>query len=339
MMAFFSIALLAFVTAWVASYTLLRLTGPLQILDHPNERSLHSSPLPRTGGLAIWAGSLAAIVVALITLGNRIELAWIGGAVLLVGIVSLVDDRSHVPVAARLLAHVAAAGLLLAGGLGLRSTGLLGLEFALPAPVTWALTLLFVVWMINLYNFMDGMDGFAGGMAVFGFGTLGILAYLTGDGYFAAMCWAVAAAAGGFLAWNFPPARIFMGDVGASALGVMAASLSLWADRNGLFPVWLSMLVFSPFIVDATVTLLRRAMRGERLWVAHRNHYYQRLVQLGLGHRKTVLIEYLVMAGCSLTAIVLLGAPATVQWLGLGVWGLIYLTGSCVVAKLEAATH
>ena len=186
---------------------------------------------------------------------------------------------------------------------------------------------------------MDGMDGFAGGMAVFGFGTLGILAYLTGDGYFATLCWAVAAAAGGFLIWNFPPARIFMGDVGASALGVMAAGLSLWADKNGLFPLWLSMLVFSPFIVDATVTLLRRAMRSERLWVAHRNHYYQRLVQLGLGHRKTVLIEYLVMAGCSLTAIVLLKAPTTVQWLGVGVWGFVYLAGSCVVTKLEAATH
>ena len=110
MMSLLSVAILAFFIAWVGSYALSRPTGPFQILDHPNERSLHSSPVPRTGGLAIWAGSLAGIVVALAILGGRTELAWIGGAALLVGAVSFVDDRSHVPVAARLLVQVAAAG-------------------------------------------------------------------------------------------------------------------------------------------------------------------------------------------------------------------------------------
>jgi len=333
------VTVLGFTLALATTFFLIQSGGRLQILDHPNERSLHKAPVPRTGGLAIWAGSLTAVSVVLIALGARAELVWIGGATLLVGLVSFIDDRSHVPVAVRFLAQVVAAGLLVAGGLAIRSATLIGLDFALPTIAVWMLTLLFVVWMTNLYNFMDGMDGFAGGMAVFGFGTLGALGYLAGDAYFAALCWAIGAAAGGFLVWNFPPARIFMGDVGASALGVIAAGLSLWADKIGLFPLWLSMLVFSPFIVDATVTLLRRAMRSERLWMAHRSHYYQRLVRLGWGHKKTVVVEYGLMAGCSVTAVLLLKASPAVQWVGLAVWGGIYVAGIYAVGKLEISAR
>jgi len=214
-----------------------------------------------------------------------------------------------------------------------------GFELRSPVGVGLVLTVLYVVWVTNLYNFMDGMDGFAGGMAAFGFGTLGLLGLVSGDGYFAAICWAIAAAAGGFLIWNFPPARIFMGDTGASVLGLMAAALSLWGDRLGLFPLWIAILVFSPFIVDATVTLIRRVARRERIWEAHRSHHYQRLVRLGWGHRKTVLVEYLLMAGCSITAIVLLKASPTVQWLGLFAWGFVYAIGICAVARLEASAR
>ena len=334
-----SVTVLAFGVACLVSYALSRPTSPLNILDHPNERSLHNVPVPRTGGLAIWAGSVSAIAVAPLLFGTRGELMWIAGAALTVGIVSFMDDLSHVPVGLRLVAHAAAAGLLLAGGLGLQSSGLRGLDLALPAAMVSVLSLLFVVGMVNLYNFMDGMDGFAGGMAVFGFGTLGLLGFLAGDKYFAALCWSIAAAAGGFLVWNFPPARIFMGDTGASVLGLMAAALSLWGDELGLFPLWMAILVFSPFVADATVTLLRRIVRGERVWEAHRGHYYQRLVQLGWGHRRTVLVEYLLMAGCGVTAIVLVKASPTVQWLGLCFWGFIFTIGICAVARLETGAR
>src|SRR5690606_5547729 len=101
------------------------------------------------------------------------------------------------------------------------------------------------------------------------------------------LCWVIASAAAGFLVWNFPPARIFMGDTGSSALGLIAGALSLLGDRRGLFPLWVALLVFSPFLLDATVTLIRRAGRRERFWEAHRSHYYQRLA-LRWGHRKTV---------------------------------------------------
>jgi len=336
---FFSVAVPAFGIACLVTYFLTRPGGRFQVLDYPNERSLHSTPIPRTGGSAIWAGGFAGVTIALFLRGVHPEIAWLASATLVVGSVSFLDDRFHVPVGLRLAAHLLAGGLLMVGGLSLHFMRLPGLELALPAALGPPLSLLFIIWMTNLYNFMDGMDGFAGGMAIFGFGTLGLLGFTAGDEHFAAISWAVAAAAGGFFIWNFPPARIFMGDSGSSVLGLMAAALSLWGDRLGLFPLWIAILVFSPFVVDATVTLIKRIARRERFLEAHRGHYYQRLVQLGWGHKKTVLVEYLLMAGCGITAIVLLKAPPAVQWLGLGAWGVVYLVGMCAVAKMEASAR
>ena len=135
--------------------------------------------------------------------------------------------------------------------------------------------------MTNLYNFMDGMDGLAGGMGVFGFGFLGLAGWLHGDTGFAVQSWVIAAAALGFLRFNFPPAQIFMGDAGSTVFGFLAAVFILQAQRRGLLPVWCGILIFSPFVVDATVTLIRRVLRGDAIWIAHRSHYSQRLVTLG----------------------------------------------------------
>jgi len=189
--------------------------------------------------------------------------------------------------------------------------------------------------MINLYNFMDGMDGFAGGMTLFGFLFLGAGGYLAGDSQYAWMCWTVVAAATGFLVFNFPPARIFMGDTGSATLGALAAALSLWGIHSGLFPFWFPVLVFSAFIVDATVTLIRRALRGEKVWQAHREHYYQRLVQAGWGHRKTVLAEYLLMLMTGASALSLLGFSPDYQGILLGFWIIVYL---CIALYVDRKT-
>jgi UDP-N-acetylmuramyl pentapeptide phosphotransferase/UDP-N-acetylglucosamine-1-phosphate transferase len=146
--------------------------------------------------------------------------------------------------------------------------------------------------MINIYNFMDGSDGLAGGMALFGFGFYGLAAWLAGNIAFASVNLTVAAAALAFLFFNVHPARIFMGDSGSVPLGFLAAGLGITGSLRGYWPVWFSPLVFSPFIVDATVTLARRLLRGEKVWLAHREHYYQRLVRMGCGHRATALLEY-----------------------------------------------
>ncbi len=305
-----------------------RLTRAL--LDHPNARSLHQDPIPRSGGLAVLAGLAAALATG--WLWNALAagpplpgaLVWLAVAVLPVAAVSLYDDLGHCPRRLRLAVHVLAALILLGGGLAWGHLGLPGLDWPLPGVVAGALTVLFTVWMLNLYNFMDGMDGFAGGMALFGFGALAVLGWRAGDPAFAAAAAVPAAAAAGFLWSNFPPARIFLGDLGSSTLGLLAAGFSLWGARDGLFPLWTAALAFSPFIVDATWTLGRRLARGERVWEAHRSHHYQRLVLAGWGHRKTVLRSYVLMAGAAASAVAAPGLATWEQWAVIGAWAVVY---------------
>jgi len=314
-------AIVAFMLgAWLASEH-----SPLQVLDAPNERSLHEHPTPRTGGLAIMVSLAFGWWMFAWRLGWPAEMSWIAVATLIVAVVSFADDARELPPGLRLAVHAMAAVILMIGGLVL--------------PWGWAgaiCTWLAIVWMLNLYNFMDGMDGFAGGMAVAGFGFLGLAGWLAGNEAYAWYCWAVAAAAAGFLLLNFPPARMFMGDAGSATLGLLAAAFSLWGVRAELFPLWLPLLVFSPFVVDATVTLLRRVSRGDKVWQAHRTHYYQRLVQAGWSHRKTVLAEYGLMLAAGMSAMLMLAnrIPAAA---GLIAWAIIYILLACVTDRFYAA--
>lgn len=322
---FLSVALPALAVACLGTYVLARPNSRLlRIMDHPNERSLHAVPVPRTGGMAILMGALAGTSVALVPLGARVELAWIGAGALVVGAVSFIDDRFRLPVGLRLVAHIVAAVLLLLGGLGLRSLWFPDVEFDLRTLYGLLLSLLFVVWMTNLYNFMDGMDGFAAGMAVIGFGTFALFGAVANEPLYLALNLAVAAAAAGFLVFNFPPARIFMGDTGSSTLGLLAAASILWADRDRIFPFWAGLLVFGPFIVDATVTLVRRILRRDRIWTAHKTHYYQRLVELGLGHKRATVAEYALMILCSVSVLGAYRQSASIQWGIIVFWIVCY---------------
>jgi UDP-N-acetylmuramyl pentapeptide phosphotransferase/UDP-N-acetylglucosamine-1-phosphate transferase len=332
-------ALIAVVGAFLLSAFLTRQfcdpTSRLHFLDHPNERSLHTNPTPRTGGVAINAGLLLAAVMGVVFSEGNGHLAWLVLAASLVAMISFLDDIKGVSVASRFLGHVIAAGLVMTGGLILPGLELPGLAWSWPVWAGVAFSVPFLVWMINLYNFMDGMDGFAGGMAVIGFGTLAVLAALAGHlGLFFANL-AVAAAAAGFLLFNFPPARIFMGDTGSSVLGLLAGGMSLWGVVDRVFPFWAAILAFSPFIVDASVTLVRRLLRGERVWQAHKTHYYQRLVQSGWGHRKTVMVEYGLMLACGASAVLGMQVGTASQWLILVGWCLIYPVLMLLVSRLE----
>ena len=284
--------------------TLLRRPELLPV-DRPNERSLHTVPVPRVGGLGIMAGVLVAF--ALLRTTPMLALAVAGLAA-----VSFLDDRAHLPVPVRLGAHAVAA-----------------ITFALVLlpdlhPMWQAIAALATMWMTNLYNFMDGSDGLAGGMALFGFAAYALGGWIGGDLVLAALSAGVAAAAAAFLLFNFPPARVFMGDAGSIPLGFLAAALGLMGWRHGLWSLWFPLLVFSPFIVDASVTLARRILCGERFWQAHKTHYYQRGVQLGWGHRDTALAEYVLMAVCGAAALWSLGQPRAMQIAILGVVILIY---------------
>ena len=307
-------------------------------LDHPNERSLHDIPIPRTGGVAI-IGSLSLGVIAAQILGLPVLRegvsrlggvyleSWILGMTMLLGLVSFVDDRGGVPVWFRLGCQLAASGILaLVAGFVLPAIAipLLG-----TIELRWLgipLTILFFVWFTNLYNFMDGMDGFAGGMTVIGCGVLGYLGWQAHHPVISFIATLQAAAAAGFLVHNFPPAKIFMGDVGSVSTGFLAAALIVLGCRDGVFDLWVPLIVFSPFIVDATVTLIRRAVHHKKVWEAHRDHYYQRLVLSGWGHKRTVLAEYGVMALCGGLAIVYQYASEEWRLIVLGVWGMVFLS-------------
>ena len=323
----FTLVVVAFSISALLTRYFIRSTTILPILDTPNARSLHSYPIPITGGIAI----LIAIILSTVLMTQFYKIlphyCWeLGISSLLIAAISFIDDCHHLSALSRLVVHFLAAYLLLwPGEFELIALSLPGIEWQWPLVFQIGISLLFIVWMINLYNFMDGMDGFAGGMTVIGFGTLAIFGQLAAQSEFMALNLIIASASGGFLLFNFPPARIFMGDTGASTLGFLAAALSLWGNREGIFPLWIAVLLFSPFIVDASVTLLRRMLRGEKIWLAHKSHYYQRLVELGWGHKRTVLLEYLLMVACSISALLALYSPIYIQWLLLVAWGLIYI--------------
>lgn len=298
----------AAVSAWpiaVAAFLLscvviaLRLRFARGGLDLPTHRSLHDRPTPHGGGLGI--------VAALLATGVWLELpVALLLTVLGLGVLSLLDDLLHLPFWLRLIAHLAA-------GLGVCHL------LALPAWL-WPPAVLGVAWMTNLFNFMDGADGLAGSQGVTGFAAYAAGFALTGDDVLAAWCAAISAACAGFLFFNWPPARIFMGDAGSIPLGFLAGGLGAWGAWAGNWPPWFPLLAFAPFVLDASVTLARRAVNGQRVWEAHRDHYYQRMVQLGFGHRGTTLRWGGVMLVGATLAVGLLAAPGWLQGAGVVAW-------------------
>lgn len=327
---------IAFLISALLTYYFSRPQTALYLVDEPNARSLHRYPVPVSGGIAFLIGFMIAVTIASQFYPLPSQLIGIGLSGLMIAVISFVDDYRSLAPGYRLVVHFLAAILLLWQG------NLWITQFILPEKL-WeispllqtVISLLFIVWMINLYNFMDGMDGFAGGMALFGFGTLAALSAHTPHIFFMIINLLIASSVTGFLLFNFPPARIFMGDTGASTLGFLAAAMSLWGSQQGIFPLWIALLLFSPFIVDATLTLLQRLLQGEKVWLAHKNHYYQRLVELGWGHRYTVLWEYGLMASCSGSVLVAPHLSAPAQWSLLTGWGIIYSLLIYLVGRLE----
>lgn len=303
-MSHYSPLISALVTLLLTLILTLSKHGTIQ--DIPNERSLHDAPVPRTGGIALMAGILAGWVLLF-----KFWAWWIVLPVLGLFVLSLVDDVRGLPPRTRLIAHFIAAAIVVAGA---------GISWLWMLPV-----LLYVVWMTNLYNFMDGSDGMAGGMALFGFSFYGIAGLMSGNEAFAMMNFSIGAAALGFLYHNFHPAKVFLGDAGSIPLGFLASAFGVWGWQLGYWPLWFPVLVFSPFVVDATLTLMKRARNKEKLTDAHRSHYYQRLVQMGWGHRNTAIAEYVLMLLAGVSALLALSLDAKGQGNLLAWWVAIYL--------------
>lgn len=283
------------------------------LLDTPNERSSHVVPTPRGGGAAIAAaiaGGLLALLLLRLADGRMVAALLGGGAI--VSFVGWLDDRRNLGIGVRLLAHALAALAVVAacGGMPDLDLGNSSLHLGWAGS---ALAVLAIIWLTNLYNFMDGIDGLAAGQAVVAGAAAAALLAFAGAPGLAAATLVVAAAAAGFLPWNWSPARIFMGDVGSSLLGFLFAAIAIFSESRGAMPALIWALLLGVFIFDATATLLRRALAGETWYAAHRTHAYQRAVQSGRTHASVTLRALVVSALLAALAAAAVVRPAAQQ--------------------------
>jgi Fuc2NAc and GlcNAc transferase len=268
--------LLVFLAALLLTGAMRRYAVSRRLLDVPNSRSSHAVPTPTGGGVAIVIASLLsmfALGAAGVTSWSTVAAMAGGGA--FVGAIGFIDDRHDLPAAWRLVAHFLAAAWLLAWMGALPVLSVWGVPIT-TGPIALAVAAIYVVWVLNLTNFMDGVDGLAAIEAVTVCGAGALLCYM---GIPRPSAWMlplfVAVAALGFFAWNRPPARIFMGDAGSSFLGFMFAALALETAREAPPLFWSWTILLGVFMVDATTTLVRRLIRGENVSSAHRSHAYQ----------------------------------------------------------------
>jgi UDP-N-acetylmuramyl pentapeptide phosphotransferase/UDP-N-acetylglucosamine-1-phosphate transferase len=284
--------------ACIATRGLIPVLSRLEVLDRPNERSSHLVPTPRGGGIAV----IGVVLFAWFALdrAGRISDALIGIllATSFLGVVCWIDDLRGLSPAVRLMAQcgAVAVGLITLPELPCTLPGWFG------SALCFAATGLLWIWWVNLFNFMDGIDGLAGSQAasvaagLLLFGTVGVGT----DPAMALLAAAVTGAAIGFLVWNWSPARIFLGDVGSVPLGYLLGFLLIAVAARGHWRIALILPLY--FLADATITLARRLARGERIWEPHREHFYQQAIRHGLGHAavvKRVVAADLLLIACA----------------------------------------
>lgn len=262
------------------------------ILDVPNARSSHTDPTPRGGGLAIVVTTLCGTgLLAWLDVLDASDAAVLVLAGAIVALVGYVDDRRGLPAAPRFAVHILASVLvvaLLSRHLVIDASG--GALACLVA----GLLVLGTTWSINLFNFMDGIDGIAASEALFVSAASAALVLAHGDVASACLPLLTAGACLGFLAWNWPPAKIFMGDVGSGFLGLWLAAVALWLHASGALSIWTSIVLSSLFVGDATATLAVRFARRQRWFEAHRSHVYQRLACRWRSHLKVTGLTWIV---------------------------------------------
>ncbi|EED33754.1 glycosyl transferase, group 4 family protein [gamma proteobacterium NOR5-3] len=320
-----SFGLVALALTLIATAAYLPMARRLRFLDAPNHRSAHEAVTPSSGGVAV----VAAIAVTWAAAQLSGQILWQAPErlmlLLLIAVCALGawDDRRPVPVYLRLPLFFLLAGVAIGGYLDLEL-----LPFWL-----WPSLILGLAWLLNLYNFMDGIDGFAALQTVLVAGSMLALGYLSGaSSEFLTLCAIIVGAYAGFLVFNWPPAKLFMGDAGSLSGGLLLGWLGLWAWRDGLMPPVVWCLLMSPFLLDTGITLIARALRGERLTEAHNGHCYQRLARHWGSHRR---VDYalLLFQGLWLVPLALIGVVSALpQWtlMALGLFPQLLL-----IAKLR----
>ncbi len=311
----------AFVTSVVATRLVLGALRARQILDRPNHRSSHAVPTPRGGGWGVLAGMTLGTIVLLPIVGVPEWLPVLATGTAFVIALSWLDDLGHVPAFTRLLVQFMAVGFALFGllsAVGLSDLDAAGNAFGSVVSAigiagalgAGAVVMIGYVWFVNLYNFMDGIDGITAVQTLFVLCGIALVSVVAGrtDPDLVLFPLVVAAAAGGFLVWNWHPAKVFLGDVGSVPLGlVVGFFLAVFAAKGFLASALILPLYY---MADATLTLLRRILRREAFWQAHRTHWYQRAAQ-NAGHRRTVMTIAAGNAGLVGLAILALSYPVT----------------------------
>lgn len=293
------------------------LSSSFSLMDVPNHRSSHDIPTPRGGGLAFVIVFLMAIP-AVIWMGFKVSpvglsLIGAGGVIAAIG---FMDDYLHLSQYVRLLGHVGISMAALYWMGGVPPMEVFGWMIA-PGLFLNTMAVLYLVWLLNLYNFMDGINGLAAVQALSVCGGMALLYGLDGAYVFAGLPLALAAAVAGFLGWNFPSARIFMGDVGSGFLGLVLGILSLQAASIRPAFFWAFIILLGVFIVDATVTVFYRLCRGENIAEGHRSHAYQKAARCYGGHAYVTLFVLLLNIGWLLPIALLVGLSRLQSMLGL----------------------
>lgn len=284
----FAFLVVIFSVSWALTKRVRDYALSRSLIDVPNERSAHSVPTPRGGGVSIvFAFLLALICLGVSGFSSSPVLIALSGAGMLVAAIGFIDDHGHIAARWRLLGHFAAATWVMYWIDGMAPIELFGLALG-PIWVGAGLGVFLLVWMLNLYNFMDGIDGLASIEAISVCLGIALIYWISG---FEGLIWPpllLAAAVTGFLCWNFPPARIFMGDAGSGFLGIILGSMALHSAWHKPDLFWIWMILLGVFITDATWTLTRRFIAGKKIYQAHNSHAYQKAARRW-GHKKVTI--------------------------------------------------
>lgn len=297
------------------------------LIDAPNERSSHVQPTPRGGGLSIVLTFVLFLILlyAFMDIPRQYLVALIAGGILIGG-VGLVDDHRHIPPAYRALVHVMAASIIVycIGGIPPLQIGEHMIDLGWQGN---ALAVVILVWLTNLFNFMDGIDGIAAAETTFIALAAIIISGAEATQYLMRLELGLAAACIGFLIWNWPPAKMFMGDVGSTFLGATLGTLAIISANLNDLPIWTWLILAGVFVVDATVTVVRRMLHGEKWYTAHRGHAYQRAARRCKSHKRVTLLVSAINVGWLLPlAWLSVLRPDNGWWLMLLAWSPLTVT-------------
>ena len=321
--------------SWWLTGILIKHLQSKNIVDLPNERSMHQGSIPRGGGLVI-VGLLITTFIALAWLTNRYQLfialaltvsAW--------SLLSWLDDCNNLSPKFR-LAIQSLLAIFMIIAFGHITTVQISESISIIIPgLGLAATFFGIIWFANLYNFMDGMDGLAASQTIIAASTMTVWFWQYGDQGLAISCLVLASSTYGFLLLNWHPAKIFLGDVGSVTIGAFFTILMIWAVTRYDFPILSFVILFAVFVADATITVLQRLIKREKVWLPHQQHYYQRLAKLGFAHNKIVIAQIVLMLICSIIASITIAERDRIIIGGLIAMGviLIALISTVIIEK------